>query len=305
MWLWRWLLLAGSPVAENGSAEDQDARRCATRGMVILDSARDPCRRLGPVCRQRFIVPPQLPAPTATAADPTSTIMETASIDFETPALATAGITRQIINPYVDGTTGVSFTSEPARWGDEVTGVTTNRATSVCVEPVDNNQKLGTGRNDGTPGGRIGFAGFAIRATFPVPLAPPVTVSTEFQTGAGSPIRIRLFDAAGTEVASVADTAEPADGTCGYPGNPRARKTIAVTANQQVAYAILDLDTSGNVFVIDNFGFSAPSRGLDTGMLVLETNVAAGALLPGAHLERSYLEGKQGSFVLGNTTSGE
>jgi hypothetical protein len=187
-------------------------------------------------------------------------------IDFETPSLGTDA--RQIINPYVDATSGVKFTAEPGGFGDEVVGLVKNSATSACVDPSDTNQKLGTGRDDGTPGGSIGLSGFAIKATFPAVLSPPVTVSAEFQTLAGQPIRLRLFDATGTQVAATTDTAAPADGTCGYPGDSRARKTITVTANQQVAYAIMDMDTAtgGFVFVIDNFDFTAaPGTGFPAG----------------------------------------
>ena len=178
------------------------------------------------------------------------------TIDFETPNLGVNS--RQMINPYTDVGSGVKFMAEGGGFGDEVVGLVKNNATSACADPADTDQKLGTGRNNGAPGANIGLAGFAIRATFPTPLAPPVTVSAEFQTLAGQPIRIRLFDATNTEVGNATDTANPADGTCGFPGDPRARKSLsAASATHPVAYAILDMGTAtgGFVFVIDNFKF--------------------------------------------------
>jgi hypothetical protein len=174
-------------------------------------------------------------------------------IDFETPSLGADQ--RQIINPYVDTATGLTFTAEPEGFGDEVVGLVKNSATSACVEPPNDDQKLGTGRS-GEPGGAIGLAGFPIRATFPTPLDPLATVSVEFQTKAGATLQLKLLDASGAEVASVTDTALPADGTCGYPGDPRARKTVTATSTQPVAFAIMDvlpMDGTKLVFVIDNF----------------------------------------------------
>ncbi len=187
----------------------------------------------------------------------TPALAQVSLINFETPSLGTDA--RRIVNPYVDAASGVSFTVEPVGTGDEVVGLVKNSATSACVDPPDANQKLGTGRSD-TPDGSIGLSGFAIRATFPAVLPPPVAVSAEFQTGAGVTVRLRLFDASGAEVASAAEAALPADGTCGYPGDPRARKTLSVTSTQPVAYAIMDalpLDDIQHVFVIDNFEFQS------------------------------------------------
>jgi hypothetical protein len=58
--------------------------------------------------------------------------------------------------------------------------------------------------------------------------------------------------------------ASPAAGTCGNPGDPRARKTVSVSASQPVAYAIMDLDaqTGSRVFVIDDFSFTTTSLSL-------------------------------------------
>jgi len=184
------------------------------------------------------------------------------SIDFETPSLGSEN--RRIIDPYIDENTGVRFTAESGSWGDEVVGLVKNGATSACVEPSDNNQKLGTGRSAFSDGS-IGLSGGAIRASFPASLIAPMTVSVEFQTGANVPVRLRLFDSSNVEVASVSELALPAGGTCGFPGDPRAKKTISVTSSKPVAYAIMDLAEDGRVFVIDNFEFEvAPATDIIT-----------------------------------------
>jgi hypothetical protein len=173
-------------------------------------------------------------------------------IDFETPSLG--GNPRQLINPYIDPATGVTFTAEP--FG--VVGLVKNRITSACVEPPDDNQKLGTGTSI-NPEESIGLSGFPIKATFSQPLAS-VSISVEFQVLAGAPVRLRLFDASDNEVASVTEFALPADGTCGLPGGPRASKTVTATSAQAVSYAIMDVERIGGieyVFVIDNFEVKA------------------------------------------------
>ena len=50
------------------------------------------------------------------------------------------------------------------------------------------------------------------------------------------------------------EAALPADGTCGLPGAPRARKTVTATSTAQVAFIIMDSaeSTGGFVFVLDN-----------------------------------------------------
>jgi hypothetical protein len=176
-------------------------------------------------------------------------------VGFEVPFLGTEP--RQLINPYVDTTTGVSFTVEPGGFGDEVVGLVKNSATSACVEPADDDQKLGTGRSSLPPEGSVGLSGFPIRATFPTLLPAPVTISVDFQALAGSSARLRLFDDIGTVVASTTQTVLLAGGTCGLPGGPRARKTVSVASNKPVAFAIMDVPTTtgDKVFVIDNFSF--------------------------------------------------
>ena len=181
-------------------------------------------------------------------------------IDFEDPPLGKAD--RKVINPYVDASSKVAFSALDAK--NSVVGIVKNSATSACVEPIDDNQKLGTAP---VGSGDIGFAGFAIRADFPQELAPPVRVGVTFQTGAKVPIRIRLFDANGGEVGATSDVAAPDAGTCGFPGDPRARKTIFASSSKPVAYAVMDLegDTGGRVFVLDNFQYSFNEKPAEIG----------------------------------------
>jgi hypothetical protein len=51
----------------------------------------------------------------------------------------------------------------------------------------------------------------------------------------------------------VTEPALPANGTCGFPGDPRASKVVSVTSNQPIAYAIMDVPNNNLVFVIDGF----------------------------------------------------
>ena len=173
-------------------------------------------------------------------------------IDFETPNLGED--TGQVIDPYVDPVTQVTFSTEP---GFAVV-IVKNRpdGTSACVEPPSDNQKLGTVHE-------LGRAGEPVRATFSSPLVSPVTVTTEFQVEAGATIRLNLFDASDAEVGSITESASPPSGTCGLPGRQRARTTVSVTSAQPVAYAIMDTTEGAFVFVIDNFGFDADSDSKD------------------------------------------
>ncbi len=176
-------------------------------------------------------------------------------IDFATPMLGED--LQRVINPFVDRATQVTFTVE-SRGGDKaVVGLVKNRVTPTCVGPADDDQKLGTGQQLATGQQRIGQGGFAIRATFRGLLAPPVVVSVEFQTEAQRRVRLRLFGLNGTEVATTTDAALPEGGRCDISGGPRARKFLAVTSTQPVAFAIMDMDpATGNVaFVLDNFKF--------------------------------------------------
>ncbi|MCE7989252.1 MAG: DUF11 domain-containing protein [Caldilinea sp. CFX5] len=188
----------------------------------------------------------------------------TTVIDFESPALG--ALARTIVDPYQPNTL-VTFTSAMPANGVNVVGLVKNNATSVCVEPADMNQKFGSGRANFSDGA-IGYGTAAIRADFTQPLAPPQVIAVDFQTGAGLPVRLRLFDAAGTEIAAVTESATDTGGTCGLPGQPRARKRLTLRAEQPVAAAIMDMgaDTGRFVFTIDNFTFGpAPVDDPSTG----------------------------------------
>ena len=175
------------------------------------------------------------------------------SIDFETPNLG--GDTGQVIDPYVDPATQVTFSTEP---GFAVVLVKNRpNGTSACVDPPSDDQKLGTQH-------ALGRAGEPVRATFSSPLISPVTVTTEFQVQAGATIRLKLFDASDAEVASITESAFPPGGTCGLPGDQRARTTVSVTSAQPVAYAVMDTTESAFVFVIDNFEFNRDSDTRDS-----------------------------------------
>jgi hypothetical protein len=71
-----------------------------------------------------------------------------------------------------------------------------------------------------------------------------------------------LFNAVGTEVASITDSVSDAYGTCGFPGEPRVRRRVVVTSTQPVAFAIMDVVTAteDKVFVIDNFKFFSEEK---------------------------------------------
>lgn len=169
------------------------------------------------------------------------------TVDFEEPKITHS----QIINPYT--ALGVTF-STPEILGDEVVGLAANYATSACVEPVDDNQKLGTGR----AAFGVGTSGLPIRADFGIALRRSVTVSVEVQTLAGKTVSLQLFGTSGDLVAEMQTLAGPADGTCGLPGDPRARLGLSTSAEEPVAYAIIDVVDPGVVFVIDNFAFGDP-----------------------------------------------
>ena len=61
-------------------------------------------------------------------------------IDFENPPLN--GSPRQVINPYVDPSSGVIFTAELNYAGNGVVGLVKNSHTSACVDPKNDDQKL-------------------------------------------------------------------------------------------------------------------------------------------------------------------
>ncbi len=188
----------------------------------------------------------------------------TTTIDFESPTLG--ALARTIVDPYQPNAL-VTFTSAMPANGVTVVGLVKNNATSVCVEPADMNQKFGSGRANFSDGA-IGYGTAAIRADFTQPLAPPQVIAVDFQTGAGLPVRLRLFDAAGTEIGAVTESATDTGGTCGLPGQLRARKRLTLRAEQPVVAAIMDMsaDTGRFVFTIDNFTFGpAPADDPSTG----------------------------------------
>lgn len=172
------------------------------------------------------------------------------TIDFESPP---AGGTSQVVNPYTAA--GVTFTTSTPNFNDAVVGVVANRATSACAEPSDTNQKLASGRGDS-----VGFSAFPIRAEFAEPLDPAggtVRVSVTFQTGFGAEVRLQLLDAAGATVGETVTTAQPAAGTCGFPGSDRARVTVTAEATAPVSAVVMSESTGGRVFVIDDFTFQS------------------------------------------------
>ncbi len=178
---------------------------------------------------------------------------DTKLIAFESPSLGADS--SRVINPYVDSATGVTFQRDGASGVNYVVGLVKNSGTSACVDPADSNQKLGVGIDNGA----VGFSSTAVRATFPTTLNPPVVVSAIFQTGAGQPLRIRLFGPTGNQVAANIETSWPANGTCGLPGDPRARTAVTAISAQPVAYAVIDMEaaTESRVFVIDDFRFTS------------------------------------------------
>jgi hypothetical protein len=80
---------------------------------------------------------------------------------------------------------------------------------------------------------------------------------------AGAVAYLGLYDSGDNLVAEASEPAGPPDGTCGYPGPPRARKVVTVTSDVPVSYAIIDAPFSSVVFVIDNFGFESTPVRLD------------------------------------------
>jgi len=178
-----------------------------------------------------------------------STAALTATVEFETPAVSGS----QVINPYVDAATGVSFVAPGAN-----IGLVQNSITSSCVPPSDANQKLGTGPLGTTS---IGFSNFEIHATFPA-LLPVMMVSVEFQALAGTPLLLALRDESGILIMQTIVIAGPAVGSC-TGGSPRARTTVALTGTRPAASAVMAVGTN-SVFVIDNFMFETPPVPVET-----------------------------------------
>jgi hypothetical protein len=177
---------------------------------------------------------------------------------FETPTLGSAD--RRPVDPYE--AEGVQFTAEAPRVADAAVGVVKNSATRACVEPADTNQKLGTGRVTLDPRSAvaIGHGTYPIRATFTRGLAAAagrsVTVQVEFQTIHDTTVRLRLFDRMGRELVSASERARFPENNCGLASGPHARQVVSATTTSAVAYALMDVQPAGTVFVIDNVGWT-------------------------------------------------
>ncbi len=185
----------------------------------------------------------------------TSPVAAAQLIDFESPPLG--ALESEVIDPYVDPVSGTEFRALPSGTMAGVVGLVKNSATSACVEPVDANQKLGTGPAGATV---IGRSAFPIEVRFPAPLAPPVFIAVDLQSVAGAGAQLFLYDSAGNQVGAAREYALPADGTCGFPGFGSARVVLAAGSAQPVAS--VRLPGSSYVYVIDNFRFAqAPLTG--------------------------------------------
>ncbi len=139
--------------------------------------------------------------------------------------------------------------------------------TSVPVEPASADRKLATGNG---MDGRVGHSSYAIRTTLPRSKERDqgtTTISAEFQSARGARTRVRLFDANGKELASRTQAITQAKGTCGLPGRPRGKITVAVQASGAVAYAVFDVlppqdpARGSYVFVIDDVTVTVEPRG--------------------------------------------
>jgi len=170
--------------------------------------------------------------------------------DFESPSLGND--TERVINPFFDVVNGLVFTACNDQGPSGYVGLVKNRSSTACVEPPDDNQKLGTGG----PGIAVGRSSQGIDVQFVPDLSAGASISVEFQSLAGTELTIRLFDTDSVEVGSATALASPPDGTCGFPGDPRARATAQITAPQDVHRAILD---TGWVIVIDRFTITLPA----------------------------------------------
>jgi hypothetical protein len=168
---------------------------------------------------------------------------DSGSIDFETPQLGP--LEARKITPYVDTNSGISFSADN---GD--VGIVKNSATSSCVEPADEDQKLGTAPN----GLKIGRGTLPIRATLPTSRCID-ELTVEAQTLAGITLQLVLFDSARNEVGVIEQVANPPAGTCGFPGSPRARAMLSAQSDTPVASFVVSAVLGTSVVVIDNVQF--------------------------------------------------
>ncbi len=174
------------------------------------------------------------------------------TIDFESLPLGASD--RMTIDPYTVPGSAVVFTALSCVGFLGEVGLVKNSATSACVVPADEGQKLGTAP---VGSGQIGLSCMPIKATFPVPIPPPATVSVQVQSGAGLEFQLRLFNSANEEFATTVQLSGPPDGVCpGQGGTPRARFLMSAIAVDELAYCIID-GPDGVVFVIDDFTFEA------------------------------------------------
>lgn len=169
------------------------------------------------------------------------------TIDFETPRL---NAPNQVINPYVDATTGVRFTSPPQGGHHPVVGLVRDYGTSSCAL-VDGDQKLASGL-----GSIVGFSGFDIVGTFPHVLRPPTVFFVEVQAGTNVRGVLRLIDSSGQVVAFATRRVQPPLGTCGFPGLARGRTIVKIWTDRAVARVRIGVNRAGIVFAIDDFSYA-------------------------------------------------
>lgn len=173
-------------------------------------------------------------------------------IDFETPDLDGRKLPG---DEFVDPVTGTRFTPiQLAPWNDFVVGVTPNSGTSACVPGDLSDQTLGTGR-----AGSLGYSAVPIRADFARPLMKGSVVSVEFQALVGAPLRLTLLGMTGEVLTVVDGTVTAGVGACSMPGGDRGWLTLAATADDWVAAAIVE-QLSNKVYVIDDLTID-PRRG--------------------------------------------
>ena len=133
-------------------------------------------------------------------------------------------------------------------------GLVKNRASTACVDPADDDQKLGTGG----PGIAIGQSSQGIHITFIPQLSQGATIEFEFQTLDSATLGITMFSDDGSELAVETILARPAGGTCGFPGPERARSTALFTTIGEVRTLLID---SRWVLVIDDLRITPPQPG--------------------------------------------
>lgn len=183
------------------------------------------------------------------------------SIDFESPDLA-QGEWNRTISPFAHIETGTWFSPVQPSSGASytlVTGLVINAFTSACVPPADRDQKLATGVSGSGASGSsssVGFSAGAIRADFQGWLPVGTIVQAELQSGATATGRIHLLDAAGNEVAMVAESLGPPIGTCVEGRMDAGRTVVSGTVGVPTSSVIFDVvpptGSPGLVWVMDD-----------------------------------------------------